>query len=157
MDLNPKWEYVADNVMGGVSNGGIRRERHHGCESSILYGDVSLFNNGGFIQIACDLRSSPVLLEARKWIGLEMDVSGNGERYDIRLRTHQLTRPWQSFRTEFTALPEWQTLRIPFDTFTSHKTDAIFDQAQLRRIGILAIGREFKALVAVAGMRLYKL
>ncbi|MDE0969701.1 MAG: CIA30 family protein [Octadecabacter sp.] len=155
MDLNPTWEYVADSVMGGVSSGGIRRERHHGCKASILYGDVSLENNGGFIQIACNLGDSANAFDASEWIGLELDISGNGERYDIRLRTDQLTRPWQSFRTEFTALSEWQTYRIPFNTFTSHKTDAKFDQAQLRRIGILAIGRKFKALVAVAGMRLY--
>ena len=155
MDINPKWEYVADNVMGGVSNGDMRQETYQGRKASVLYGDVSLDNNGGFIQIACNLGADENTFDASEWTGLELDVSGNGERYDIRLRTDQLTRPWQSFRTEFTAPQEWQTLLVPFDTFISHKTDAIFDPAQLRRVGILAVGREFKAHVAVAGIRLY--
>lgn len=155
MDIDPQWEYVADNVMGGVSNGGMRQETHQGRKASVLYGNVSLDNNGGFIQIACHLGVDETTFDASEWTGLELDVSGNDEQYDVRLRTDQLTRPWQSFRTEFTASQEWQTLRVPFDTFISHKTDAIFDPAQLRRVGILAVGREFKAHVAVAGMRLY--
>ncbi len=138
-----------------VSNGGMRQETHQGRKASVLYGNVSLDKNGGFIQIACHLGVDEATFDASEWTGLELDVSGNGEQYDVRLRTDQLTRPWQSFRAEFTASQEWQTLRVPFDTFISHKTDAIFDPAQLRRVGILAIGREFKTHVAVAGMRLY--
>jgi hypothetical protein len=141
--------------MGGVSNGDMRQETYQGRKASVLYGDVSLDNNGGFIQIACNLGADENTFDASEWTGLELDVSGNGEQYDVRLRTDQLTRPWQSFRAEFTASQEWQTLRLPFDTFISHKTDAIFDPAQLRRVGILAVGREFKAHVAIAGIRLY--
>jgi hypothetical protein len=157
MDLNPVWEYVADNVMGGVSNGGMRQETYQSRKAAVLYGDVSLDNNGGFIQIASDLNSDGTAFDASIWTGLELDISGNGDRYDIRLRTDQLTKPWRSFRTEFTATPDWQSLRIPFGTFTSHKTEAIFDPTQLRRIGILAIGRKFHAEVAVAGVRLYRI
>lgn len=156
MDLNPTWEYVADAVMGGVSNGVMRQEAYRGRHATVLHGDVSLDNNGGFIQIAFDLRADGKGFDASKWTGLELDVSGNGAQYDVRLRTDQLTRPWQSFRTDFTAPKEWQTLRLPFDTFVSHKTDALFDPAQLRRIGILAIGKEFRADVAVANVRLYQ-
>ena len=155
MDIDPTWGYVADNVMGGVSNGGMRQEMYQGRKASVLYGNVSLDNNGGFIQIACHLGADETTFDASEWTGLELDVSGNGEQYDVRLRTDQLTRPWQSFRTELTTSQEWQTFRVPFDTFISHKTDAIFDPAQLRRVGILAVGREFEAHVAVAGMRLY--
>jgi hypothetical protein len=104
------------------------------------------------------LKASATAFEATEWIGLGLEVSGNDEQHDIRLRTDQLTRPWpwQSFRTEFTELPEWQTHQISFDTFTFHKTDAINDKAQLRRMDILAIGQEFKSLVAVAAVRLYQ-
>lgn len=155
MDLNPVWEYVADGVMGGVSKGKMRQKTWQSHKVSVLYGDVSLDNNGGFVQMAFDLRPDGTGFDASNWTGLELNVSGNGERYDIRLRTDQLTRPWQSFRTEFTATLEWQTLQIPFSTFVSHKTDALFDAAQLRRVGVLAIGREFQADVAVANVRLY--
>lgn len=156
MEMSPKWEYVADRVMGGVSKGGMRKEMFRGRTATVLHGDVSLENNGGFVQVAFDLLPDGTGFDARDWDGIAIDVCGNDTIYDLRLRTDQLTKPWQSFRTAFTAKPEWQTLRIPFDAVVSHKTDAIFDPAQLRRIGILAIGREFTAEVAVAGARLYK-
>jgi len=155
MQLNPRWEYVADGVMGGVSKGGMSREMFQGRMAVILRGTVSLQNNGGFIQIAFDVRRDNAEFNAGNWDGIELDVCGNGERYDIRLRTDQLTRPWQSFRAEFTAPQDWQVLQVPFNTVIPHRTDAVFDPTQLRRIGILAIGREFQADVAIAGVRLY--
>ncbi|WP_370402541.1 CIA30 family protein [Sulfitobacter sp. JB4-11] len=155
MNLTPDWEYVADRVMGGVSSGQISAEVVEGQDATRLTGDVSLDNNGGFVQMAFDLQPDGSAFDASAFEGVEISVFGNGEAYDLRLRTDQLTRPWQSFRTDFNAPPEWTTLRIPFDTFQSHKTDATFDPARLRRIGILAIGREFSADVSVARIALY--
>lgn len=152
LDLNPKWEYVADTVMGGVSRGQIapvRIQEHGGMQ---LTGSVSLDNNGGFVQMAFDLDG----VDATGWRGLEMDVVGNDEIYDVRLRTDDLTRPWQSFRAQFMATPEWKTVRLPFDGFAAHRTQAPLDLSGLRRIGVLAIGREFEANVAVSAIRLYK-
>ena len=88
--------------------------------------------------------------------GFEMDVFGNGERYEVRARTDALTRPWQSFRFGFTAPPAWTTVRVPFDALEPHRTEATFDKADLRRLGIIAIGRAFGADVAVADLRLYE-
>jgi len=156
MELDPRWEYIADGVMGGVSRGGMTQQVFRGRDAAVLRGDVSLDNNGGFIQIAFDLRDDGTGRDASDWDGIEMDVCGNGELYDVRLRTDQLTRPWQSFRAEFTAPLDWQALQIPFESVLAHRTDAVFDPAQLRRIGILAIGREFQAEIAVAGVRLYR-
>lgn len=106
--------------------------------------------------MAFDLRDDGTGFDASGWDGVELDVYGNGESYDIRLRTDQLTRPWQSFRATIETTQAWQTRRIPFDTVEAHKTDTGFDPGHLRRIGILAIGREFHAEIAVAGLRLYR-
>ena len=122
----------------------------------MLRGDVSLDNNGGFVQIAFDLCADVTRFDASHWDGIELEVWGNGECYDIRLRTDQLTRPWQSFRKEVKTIKEWQVLRLPFDAFVAHRTDAIFDPANLRRVGILAIGRVFRAELAVASFALYR-
>lgn len=156
LELYPDWEFVADDVMGGVSDGRMLRETVHGCEATVLRGDVSLDNNGGFIQMAFNLCDDGTGFDASGWDGIELDVCGNGETYDIRLRTDQLTRPWQSFRAAIPTSGQWQTKRIPFKTFESNKTDAAFDPKGLRRIGLLAIGREFHAELAVAGLRLYR-
>jgi hypothetical protein len=156
MKLNPKWEYVADGVMGGVSKGGMQQEMFRGRMATVLRGGVSLANNGGFVQIAFDLCHDGAGFDASDWDGIELETCGNGELYDIRLRTDQLTRPWQSFRSDFIGAPQWRNHRVAFDRVGAHKTDAHFDPSHLRRIGILAIGREFQAEVAVANISLYR-
>ncbi len=142
--------------MGGKSNGGMSRETIQGRNATVLRGDVSLDNNGGFIQIAFDLRPDGGRFDASHWDGMEMDICGNGERYELRLRTDQLIRPWQSFRTEFLTTRQWQRLQLPFQAVEPHRTDTSFDPAKLRRVGILAVGREFLAELAVAAVRLYR-
>ncbi|MGB3408022.1 MAG: CIA30 family protein [Jannaschia sp.] len=156
MQLSPDWEYVADTVMGGVSQGRIIREELAGRAATRLTGLVSLDNNGGFVQMAFDLLRDGSAFDASSFSGLEMEVLGNGETYDLRLRTDQLTRPWQSFRAEFVATSDWTKVRLPFDTFEPHRTGVMFDPACLRRIGVLAIGRAFEADVAVASVRLVR-
>lgn len=156
MKLTPDWEYVADNVMGGVSTGQIETAVFHGQKATRLTGDVSLENNGGFVQMAFDLNGDRSTMDASAYTGIEIDLRGNGEAYDLRLRTDQLTRPWHSYRVDLVATPEWRTLQIPFTAFAPHRTDIPFDSARLRRVGLLAIGRVFKADVMVSGVRLYQ-
>lgn len=155
MELTPRWEYVADTVMGGVSTGQLTQEQIDGAQAARLTGEVSLDNNGGFIQMAFDLDGgAPV--DASRWAGIEIDVRGNGAGYEMRLRTDQLSRPWQSFRAPFEVLREWQTVRLPWAAFAAHKTEAVFDPARLRRIGVLAIGAEMQADVAISSIRFYR-
>nr|WP_092642053.1 CIA30 family protein [Jannaschia faecimaris] len=151
MDLTPDWEYVADTVMGGVSTGQITREVVGGRAAVRLTGDVSLDNNGGFVQMAFDTD-----VDASVFVGVEFDAYGNGETYELRARTDALTRPWQSFRATFVAPAEWTTIRIPFADLEAHRTDARFVPGELRRLGLLAIGREFRADLAVSGIRLFQ-
>ncbi|WP_227270109.1 CIA30 family protein [Roseobacter weihaiensis] len=156
MELSPRWEYVSDRVMGGVSEGQLRLESVKGQRSAHLTGRVSLDNNGGFVQMAFDIAADGRVFDASDWAGIALDVLGNGERYEIRLRTAQLTRPWQSFRAEIVAIDRWQTLYLPFEVFEAHRTQVAFDPAALRRIGVLGIGRVFDADIAVGGLRLYR-
>lgn len=155
MELPTPWELVTDRVMGGVSNGHLQTCDVLGRAATRLTGEVSLDNNGGFVQMAFDVADGQQVCDASAWTGVEIDVIGNDETYDIRLRTTDISRPWQSFRADFYATRDWETLRIPFSAFHPHKTEAPFDPAKLRRIGILAIGREFSADIAVAAVRFY--
>lgn len=149
MKLDPDWEYVADTVMGGVSTGQATAVDVDGRHAMRLQGDVSLDNNGGFVQMAFDLSEDGVF-DASAYDGIWLELKGNGERYDLRLRTDELTRPWHSFRTEVIAFEPWATIRIPFASFEAHRTDVVFNPARLRRVGILGIGREFHADVFVS-------
>lgn len=156
MELSPDWAYVADTVMGGVSRGEITQTVIDGRRATRLTGVVSLDNNGGFVQIAFDLTETGACLDASAWAGVQLDVYGNGEAYDIRIRTDQIARPWQSFRAAFTAPATWSTVTIPFADLIPHRTEARFDPARLRRIGILAIGREMQADISIASVRFYR-
>jgi hypothetical protein len=155
MDLNPDWEYVADTVMGGVSTGAVTREDVAGREAARLSGEVSLDNNGGFIQMAFDLAGGDVM-DVSGFAGVEMQVYGNGAGYELRLRTDQLSRPWQSFRAGFDAPSQWQTLQLPWAAFEAHRTDAVLDPARLRRMGVLAIGSEMQADIAIAEIGFFR-
>ena len=142
--------------MGGVSEGSLHLIEIDGRSAARLTGTVSLDNNGGFVQMGFDLSPDGRAYDASDWDGVAFDLRGNGEVYDIRLRTDELTRPWQSYRVQVIAPTKWTTIALRFEDFTAHRTDIPFDPARLRRIGVLGIGRAFEADVAVAAVRLLK-
>ena len=139
--------------MGGVSEGTMVRAAIAGRAAIRMQGDVSLENNGGFVQIALDLSPDGGVVDASAWRGIELDVLGNGEEYGIHLRTDALIRPWQSYRQIFTADAAWRTVQLPFVDFVPHRTDVMLDPRRLRRIGVVAIGHAFSADLALAGLR----
>jgi len=151
--VGTRWTLVADTVMGGVSTGRMTREGVAGREALRLTGRVRLDNNGGFLQIALDLAPNGGAVDASAFSGLALTVRGNGERYNVHLRTTAVVRPWQSYRATFEAPPEWRTVHLPFSAFEAHRIAAPFDPAALRRVGIVAIGRAFEADIALSDMR----
>ena len=155
LKLETNWEFVADTVMGGISSGRIANQVVDGRSATRLTGMVSLENNGGFIQMASDLKRDGSGLDASNWVGIEIDACGNDEIYDLRIRTDDLERPWQSFRAPFRASAQWTTVRLPFQAFELHRTDNVLDPAKLRRIGIVAVGRVIQADIAVSDIRLF--
>jgi hypothetical protein len=155
MSVGGDWRYVADTVMGGVSRGRMTRERVMGRMAARLTGTVSTENDGGFIQITTDLAGGGAF-DASAWTGVALDVTGNAETYELRLRTSDLDRPWQSYRMAFRPSEGWGTLRVPFAGFEANRTRAPFDAQRLTRIGVLAIGREFEADIAVDALRLWR-
>ena len=153
--LGTRWEMVTDGVMGGRSQGQLRREEVRGTPALRLTGAVSLANNGGFLQMALDLAPQG-LLDARGWRGIALDVAGNGEGYGLHLRTDATSRPWQSWRQGLEAGADWRRVYLPFDGFAPHRIDAALDPGRLRRLGLVAIGRAFTADLALAGLWLWR-
>ena len=151
-----QWELIRDGVMGGRSTGAMRRETVAGRPAVRLTGEVSLENNGGFVQIALDLRGDGGPVDASGWAGIALDVHGNDEVYNLHLRTADVVRPWQSYRAGFRAPPVWTTVQLPFTGFEAHRVEAPLDLRRLRRLGIVAIGRAFAVDVAVGGVRFYR-
>ena len=154
--IGTNWQLFTDTVMGGVSKATMARETIEGRAAIRLRGNVSLENNGGFVQISLDFRPDGGPIDASSWSGIEVDVFGNGEEYGINLRTIDLTRPWQSYRQSFRAAPQWETVRLPFESFVPNRTDIPLNVHRLRRLGIIGIGREFVADIFVGGVRFFR-
>ena len=154
IDHSP-WRLVTDSVMGGRSTGSMDRTEKSQRSVMTLSGRVSTENNGGFIQMVQDIPRQ-IALMASRYEGIRLNVSGNGETYNIHLRTADLWLPWQAYRANFTSSAQWQTVDIPFEDFSPHKTSGRLDASKLKRIGIVAIGRDFDANVSVIGIGFYR-
>lgn len=122
-----RWHFSADTVMGGVSRGTMCCETVDNRPAVRMRGHVSLDNNGGFVQISLDLASDGSIVDASAFDGLEIDVLGNDEHYNLHIRTEHTVRPWQSYRQTFLAMASWQTMRLPFKSFVAHRVDNLLD------------------------------
>ncbi len=149
------WALISDRVMGGVSDGAMTRETVAGRAAVRMTGGVSLQNNGGFLQVALDLGDAGGVVDASRWVGVRLDVFGNDHVYNLHLRTADILRPWESFRQSFEAPGRWTTVFLPFVEFAPHRSDRPFNPSRLRRLGIVAIGREFEADIAISDIRFY--
>lgn len=154
--IGTDWRLFTDTVMGGISQATMTRETVGGRPAIRLQGDVSLQNNGGFVQISLDFRPDGGPIDASAWRGIELDIFGNGEEYAANLRTSDLNRPWQSYRQTFTADPQWKTVKLSFNDFTPSRTEIPLDVRRLRRLGVIGIGRAFHADVSVGGVRFFR-
>ena len=88
-----QWSAINDNVMGGISTGGIVYDGEH----SLFKGELSLENNGGFSSINRSLESlDPTVNNA------ELSFIGDGRAYQLRFTTWkdgQRTNYKHSFET----------------------------------------------------------
>lgn len=153
--LGTAWRGVSDKVMGGVSEASVRPDSLDGRSCLRLTGAVSLENNGGFVQAALNLGADDKSVDASPFLGIRLVAKGNNEEYSVRLRTPDNLRSWQSYRAEFIAPPSWQTIELPFANFIPHRLETPLDIRRLKRIGLVAIGREFFADLAVSEIAFY--
>lgn len=149
------WRVVTDGVMGGVSRGRLDTDVIDGRACLRMRGEISLDNNGGFIQMSLELSDQTTNIAAG-YRGLVIEVYGNGEQYNVHLRTRDVRLPWQSYRAGFTATPKWQRIYLPFRDFQPHRIDKPLDVSRLQRIGLVAIGRAFRADLCLGEIGLYK-
>lgn len=150
------WRFVSDRVMGGVSLGQAVHDQVAGRPALRLTGDVSLANNGGFIQVNLDLAAGGAAMDASIYAGIEVTLLGDGESYAINLRTSELRRPWESYRAALRSTAAWTTHRLPFTDFRPHRTARALNTRGLRRIGLIAIGEARAVDVALGDLRFYR-
>ena len=143
------WAYLADTVMGGVSQGSA--EFSSGALK--LIGKVSTENNGGFIQVRTRINSS----EARDKIGLKIKVKGNGDTYYLHVRNASARLPWHYYTVSFRTSEKWQEILIPFESFEKSATfmPKRLNTDTIKTIGLVAYGKDHEADVSIATVEFY--
>ena len=149
---NMNWVFFSDQVMGGKSQGRAEVASDGGTEFVRLQGDVTTANNGGFIQIR-----QPIAGLSRDLKGVSLKIRGNGERYYVFIRTSGTMLPWQYYKADFPSNREWDEVHIEFKSFT--RSSAWIGKRvlpeKIKSIGIVAFGRDHKALIDVASLQFF--
>lgn len=147
-----QWNYVSDQVMGGISEGNFVIKTHADESFAHLSGMVSTENNGGFIQFRTDLNKLDKNIQ-----GIYARVKGNNQRYFIHLRTRGTIMPWQYYQSAFMASDQWQTIKLPLDNFipSSNWLKKSVKAQHIRSLGVVAFGRDHKADLRVSEIGFY--
>mmetsp|Transcript_32383 Transcript_32383/g.64443 ORF Transcript_32383/g.64443 Transcript_32383/m.64443 type:complete len:309 (+) Transcript_32383:263-1189(+) len=161
-----QWMGITDRVMGGVSNGSLSRETVQGKNANVLRGEVSLENNGGFIQMATDLALDPGMdpfVDASEFDGVELEVYCEGadveEKFNVHLRNPACDRQFSSYRATFAIRPgQWATVRLTWDSFEGYGPGPSVTPFVpiLRRLGVVAIGEAKSIVLAVGKVGFYR-
>ena len=147
------WVYFADTVMGGKSSGAAERVNVDGRAAIKLTGNVTTENNGGFIQVRRELESG----QDTDIEGISFETKGNGETYYIHIRNGSSRLPWQYYSASFQTSGEWQKVKIPFSSFERSGTfmARLLNRDTVNSIGLVAYGKDHKALVLVSNLSFY--
>jgi len=156
--LGNSWQGYTDRVMGGLSDMTMARESEGGIPHLALAGEVSLKNNGGFIQaelrLAQDGKSS---FDARNYKGVRLLARAESEGYYLFLRTSNIFFPWSFYMAPLAVTGQWQEVRVPFSRFTKGDFGAFFslDLAELASVAVVAYKREFSAKIDIREIGFY--
>ena len=147
-----EWEFISDQVMGGVSNGIIEFLEENKIKFMKISGKVSLENNGGFIQARRKISEkysfnfSKIILNAR----------GNNLDYYIHLRTKYTLLPWQYYQAKFSVTREWNTFIININDFK--KSGVLLPKnisaLDIRSLALVAFGKEHVVDLDVSSINL---
>tara|TARA_B100000161_G_scaffold19926_1_gene11947 strand:- start:24 stop:569 length:546 start_codon:yes stop_codon:yes gene_type:complete len=142
-----EWTYIADNVMGGISDGRVEFNLVDSNVYALLSGNVSTENNGGFIQIRRELKN----IDLSKAKSIRVYARGNNEKYYIFLRTTGTILPWQYYSHEFTVNEEYNEFIMHIQDFKKSGTLLAkqVNPKKITSVAIVAYGRDHVAEIYV--------
>ncbi len=123
-----------------------------------MVGEVSLANNGGFIQVRLPLAARDDQLDASQFRGFELEIRGRSGDYFLHLRTNRNRQPWAHYTATLPVSRQWQTVRVPFDAFRADFSTrrALPDLQRLTSVAIVAGNSEFDADISVRRIGMYR-
>ena len=149
-----KWNFITDQVMGGVSTGKFIVEKVDGEMCYRMTGDVSTKNNGGFIQIRAKLNPE---INSKDYEGVYVKVYGNEKNYNLHLRTGLTLAPWQYYSYKFYSPKNWIEIRAPFTKFkkSNFYQPQKFTPSEIKSIAFVAFGKDFNAQLDIIEAELF--
>ena len=153
MQPETRWRFFTDQVMGGVSTGGVTFSQQDGLPFARMSGRVSTANRGGFIQMRLDLASPP----PESTTGVRLIVRGNAQRYFVHLRTNGTVLPWQYYQAGFDVSEDWGEVRLPLEAFKASGAllQNLPDAESLTSVAVVAYGRDHDARIDVREVGFY--
>lgn len=153
MQPETRWRFFTDQVMGGISTGGITFALDKGETFARMTGQVSTANRGGFIQMRLDLDTPP----PEGTTGVRLVVRGNGQRYFIHLRTTGTLLPWQYYQAGFDVTDSWSQVHLPLAAFEASGPllRRVPAAGNLTSVAVVAYGRDHAALIDVRHVGFY--
>ncbi|MFN3844678.1 MAG: CIA30 family protein [Paracoccaceae bacterium] len=153
MQPETRWRFFTDQVMGGVSTGGVAFLDQDGQPFARMTGRVSTANRGGFIQMRLDLTSPP----PDNTTGIRLVVRGNSQQYFVHLRTGGTMLPWQYYQAGFDVAETWTEVRLPFDAFKASGAllRGVPRPGSLKSVAVVAYGRDHDARIDVQAVGFY--
>ena len=148
-----KWEFISDQVMGGVSFGEHQIVSEEGMNFIRLTGFVSLENNGGFIQVRKKLSNDT----NNKFKGIKFKCRGNNKEYFIHLRTKFTLLPWQYYQSKFFASENWSEYKLDITSFV--RSGAFLprniNSKHIKSLAIVAFGKKHRVNLEISKITFY--
>lgn len=147
------WRFFTDQVMSGVSTGGITFAQEDGRAFVRMTGRVSTANRGVFIQMRLELGAAP----PEGTTGVRLIVRGNSQRYFVHLRSGGTLLPWQYDQAGFDATESWREVRLPLAAFSASGglLRGVPRTGSLTSLAVVAYGRDHDARIDVREVGFY--
>ncbi|MFT7356122.1 MAG: NADH dehydrogenase [ubiquinone] 1 alpha subcomplex assembly factor 1 [Pseudoalteromonas distincta] len=138
-NANARWYVVNDSVMGGISNSQVLYEN----DNLVFTGNVSLANNGGFasIRTLLDVQSQDITK-------IMLRVKGDGQTYQLRLRTNEYMDGAAYTRSFSTTKNEWLNIEfLPEDFQLTYRGRLLEQQPTInfkdvKQLGFMIAGKQ---------------
>ena len=138
-NADQRWYVVNDSVMGGMSNSQVVQTQ----DSLVFTGNVSLENNGGFASIRTELNT-----QSQNTKGITLRVKGDGQTYQLRLRTTDYLDGAAYTHSFKTVKNEWVNINFIPSDFTLTFRGRVLDQQptidfnDIKQLGFMIAGKQ---------------
>jgi hypothetical protein len=154
-NIGTSWSLVTDRVMGGVSDARCSFGNDKCFNYIQMIGNVSLENNGGFVQVALPLSAESQPFDATAYSGFRFWAKGNGEEYYIHLKNDATRSHRQYYSAKFVAPKNWKQVKLPFEKFKPNALDDKLAVDSLTRMAIVGAKRAYKADIKIGPIEFY--